>query len=60
MPFRLTPPKQITLLISMGLAMLAVASRYSGYPIPVVRGHTFVILLIGYLVLLVGNLIETL
>jgi hypothetical protein len=58
MPFRLTPPTQLTLLISVVLAILAVILRYTGISIPLVGTHTFGVLLIGYLVLLAGNLIE--
>jgi hypothetical protein len=58
MPFRLTPPTQLTLLISAVLAILAVILHYTGISIPLVGTHTFGVLLIGYLVLLAGNLIE--
>ena len=58
MPFRLTPPTQLTLLISVVLAVLALVFRFSGVEIPVVGKHPFAVLLIGYLVLLAGNLIE--
>jgi hypothetical protein len=58
MPFRLTPPKQLTLLISVVLAILAAILHYTGISIPLVGTHTFGVLLIGYLVLLAGNLIE--
>jgi hypothetical protein len=56
--FRLTPPTQLTLLISVVLAILAVILHYTGISIPLVGTHTFGVLLIGYLVLLAGNLIE--
>jgi hypothetical protein len=58
MPFRLTPPTQLTLLISVVLAILAAILHYTGISRPVVGTHTFGMLLIGYLVLLAGNLIE--
>jgi hypothetical protein len=58
MPFQLTPPAQITLLISVVLAILALILRFSGVEIPVVGTHPFATLMIGYLVLLAGNLFE--
>ena len=58
MPFRLTPPTQVTLLISVVLAILAAILHYTGISIPLVGTHTFGTLLVGYLVLLAGNLIE--
>jgi hypothetical protein len=58
MPFRLTPPTQLTLLISVVLAILAVILHYTSISISLVGTHTFGVLLIGYLVLLAGNLIE--
>jgi hypothetical protein len=58
MPFRITPPAQLTLAISVILAILAAILHYTGISIPVVGAHTFGLLLLGYLVLLAGNLIE--
>jgi hypothetical protein len=58
MPFRLTPPTQITLLISVVLVVLALVFRFSGLEIPAAINHPFGVLLLGYLVLLAGNLIE--
>ena len=56
--FRLTPPTQLTLLISVVLVIFALVVRFSGVEIPVVGNHPVATLLIGYLVLLAGNLIE--
>jgi radical SAM superfamily enzyme YgiQ (UPF0313 family) len=56
--YRLTPPTQLTLLISVVLVIIAVILHYTGISIPLVGTHTFGVLLIGYLVLLAGNLIE--
>ena len=58
----LTPPKQVTLLISVALAVIAVVVRSLVYmnvemPITFPTGG-FLLLLIGYLVLLAGNLFE--
>ena len=57
--FRLTPPKQVTFFISVAVVIIAVVLRYLAYrgnsPIPT---GGFAILLIGYLVLLAGNVLE--
>ena len=58
MPFRITPPTQLTLLLSVVLAILALVFRFSGLEIPAVINHPFGALLLGYLVLLAGNLFE--
>jgi hypothetical protein len=58
MPFRLTPPTQLTLLISVVLAILAAALHYTGTALPLLNGHHFALLLLAYLVLLAGNVIE--
>jgi hypothetical protein len=58
MPFQITPPTQVTLIVSVVLAVLALVFRFSGIEIPVVGDHPFGTLLLGYLVLLAGNLIE--
>jgi len=58
MPFRLTPPTPVTLLISVLLAIIAVLLRFTHSEIPVLGAHTFAMLGIAYLVLLAGNVIE--
>jgi hypothetical protein len=58
MPFRLTPPTQITLLISVILAILAVILRLTHVEIPILSAHTFAMLAIAYLVLLAGNVFD--
>jgi hypothetical protein len=58
MPFRLTPPTQITLLISVVLAIIAVLLRFTHSEIPFLSAHTFAMLVIAYLVLLAGSMIE--
>jgi hypothetical protein len=58
---RLTPPTQLTLLVSLALVIIAVVARvmsYSDMQMPFFPTGGFVLLLIGYLVLLVGNLFE--
>jgi hypothetical protein len=59
----LTPPKQLTVLISVTLAAVAVVVRFlisQGMQIPFLMFPTegFLLLLLGYLVLLAGNLFE--
>jgi hypothetical protein len=61
MPFRLTPPTQTTFLISLVLAILAVGLmllRHFGFELPVVGNHPFATLLVAYVVLLAGNVME--
>ncbi|MGA8689480.1 MAG: hypothetical protein WB662_06110 [Methyloceanibacter sp.] len=54
---RLTPPKHVTFFISMAVAIIAVIIHYAHIDIPYVHSG-FVILLIGYLVLVAGNVLE--
>ena len=59
---RLTPPKPMTFLISVVLAVIAVVARLLIYmdvamPITFPTGG-FLILLFGYLVLLAGNVLD--
>ena len=57
--FRLTPPKQLTFGISVVLAFIAVVLRYMAYAeIAVVPTGGFLTLLIGYLVLVAGNVFD--
>jgi hypothetical protein len=52
----LTPPTRLTFILSVVLVILALLVRYAHVSVPVVSAHVFETLLIGYLVLLVGNL----
>jgi hypothetical protein len=54
----ISAPRQITLIISVLIALLALFLRYSGVTVPVLSDHPFGGLLIAYVVLLVGNLVE--
>jgi hypothetical protein len=55
--FYLTPPKVITFIVSVLLAILAIAAVYGHFA--VIRGFNgFVILLIAYLVLAAGTLMR--
>ena len=58
MPFQLTPPDQITFIISVVIAAVAVILHYANIAIPHVTHTNFVLLLLGYLVLLAGNLFK--
>jgi len=59
MPFRFTPPTQLTLLISVILAVLAAILHYTpGISLPLLGTHHFALLLLAYLVLLAGNLLD--
>jgi hypothetical protein len=54
---RLTPPRHVTFLISVAVAVIAVIIHYANIDIP--RVHSgFVILLVGYLVLVAGNVLD--
>jgi len=50
----LTPPKQVTLLFSLMLAIFACLVHWLHIPVPL-HQTGFVILVFGYLVLLAGN-----
>ena len=52
----LTPPTRLTFILSVILVILALLVRYAHVSIPFVNAHVFETLLIGYLVLLIGNL----
>ena len=54
---RLTPPKQLTFFISVAIAVVAAVIHYVPISIPHVHSG-FTLLLIGYLVLLAGNVLD--
>jgi hypothetical protein len=54
---RLTPPRHVTFFISIAVAIIAVIIHYANFDIPHVHSG-FVILLIGYLVLVAGNVLD--
>ena len=60
--FPLTPPKQLTFLVSVVLAIAAVVIRYLVYTgvqmPPFFPTGGFLLLLVAYLVLVVGNVYE--
>ena len=53
-----TPPTRLTFILSVVLVILALLVRYAHVSIPLVSAHVFETLLIGYLVLLAGNLLR--
>jgi hypothetical protein len=52
---QLSAPTQITFLISIVLAVIALVFRFAGLEIPAAIHHPFGTLLLGYLVLVAGN-----
>ena len=52
----LTPPTRFTFAISVALVILALLVRYAHLALPLISAHVFETLLVGYLVLLIGNL----
>jgi hypothetical protein len=57
----LTTPRQRTFLVSVAVAVIAVIGRvlaYMGIATSIFPAEGFALLLVGYLVLLAGNLIE--
>jgi hypothetical protein len=54
----LSAPTLPVFLVSVILAIIAALVMYGGIKIPVVSGNTFLTLLIGYVVLLAGNLFK--
>ena len=54
---RLSPPKHVTFFISIAVAIIAAIIHYAKIDIPHVHSG-FVILLIGYLVLVAGNVLD--
>ncbi len=52
----LTPPAQVTFILSVLLAVLALLVKYAGASIPVVSGNSFETMLAAFLLLLAGVL----
>jgi hypothetical protein len=57
MPFELSAPKFITFVASVVVAVIAVIIHYAQIAIPHVHSG-FVILLVGYLILVAGNVLR--
>ena len=55
MAYWLTPPSRAIFILSVLLAVLALV-HYAHVAIPIVSAHSFETLLIGFLLLLAGNL----
>jgi hypothetical protein len=58
MQFKLTAPTKVTFIISVVLAVAAVVIHFANIALPIFPTHGFVILLLGYLVLLAGNVLS--
>jgi len=52
----LSPPSQVTFILSVLLAVLALLVRYADVAVPVVSGHSFETMLVAFLLLLAGVL----
>ncbi len=52
----LTPPTQVTFILSVLLAILALLVKYAHAAIPVVSGHSFETMSVAFLLLLAGVL----
>jgi hypothetical protein len=52
----LSPPTQITFIVSLILAILSLLVRYTDVAIPLVSGYSYETLLAGFLLLLIGVL----
>ena len=52
----LTPPSRAVFFLSVLLAVLALLVHYAHVAIPVVSNYTFETLLVGFLLLLAGNM----
>jgi hypothetical protein len=52
----LTPPSQVTFILSVLLAILALLVKYAGAAIPVVSGHSFETMVVAFVLLLAGVL----
>ena len=52
----LSPPSQVTFILAVLLAVLALLVRYAAVSIPVVTGHSFETMLAAFLLLLAGVL----
>lgn len=55
---RLTAPTPVTFWIATIVAIAALVSRYAGVSIPVISGNEFVTLLVGFVILFIGNVIR--
>lgn len=54
----LTPPSQVTFLLAVMLAAMALLVHYARVEIPIVSTHSFETLLAAFLLLLAGNLLR--
>jgi hypothetical protein len=60
MAYLLTPPSRASFIIAIVLAIIALLVQYANARIPMASGHAFETLLLGFIVLLVANLLNDL
>jgi hypothetical protein len=58
MPLELSAPKNVTFIVSVVLALVAVVVHFAKVDLPILPTQGFVILLLGYLVLAAGNVVR--
>jgi hypothetical protein len=58
MQFELTAPRKVTFIISVILAVVAVVVHFANIELPIFPTHGFMILLLGYLVIIAGNVLR--
>jgi len=58
MPLELSAPKNVTFIVSVVLALVAVVVHFANVDLPISPTQGFLILLLGYLVLAAGNLLR--
>jgi hypothetical protein len=54
----LSAPQMVTFIISVIVAVGAVIVHYAQLEIPVIHSHGFLVLLLGYLILVAGNVLS--
>jgi hypothetical protein len=55
MPLKLSAPRNLTFIVSVVLALVAVVVHFANVDLPITPTQGFLILLLGYLVLAAGN-----
>jgi hypothetical protein len=58
MPLELSAPKNVTFIVSVVLALVAVVVHFAKVDLPILPTQGFVILLLGYLLLAAGNVVR--
>jgi hypothetical protein len=55
---RLTAPRLVTFYVSVVLVVVALVIHFANIKLPIFPTHGFALLLVGYLVLLAGNVFD--